>query len=57
MSAGSRHHKPTAQKEIAMYPVDVTADYGDGMRSRGRAALGVLFPLKMLLAAPHQIIL
>jgi hypothetical protein len=40
-----------------MYPVDVTADYGDGMRSRGLAALGVLFPLKMLLAAPHLIIL
>jgi len=40
-----------------MYPADVTADYGDGMRSRGLAALGILFPLKALLAVPHLIIL
>ncbi len=30
-----------------MYPIDVTADYGDGSRSRGLAALGIVFPLKM----------
>lgn len=39
-----------------MYPVDVTADYGDGTRSRGLAALGAIFFLKALLAFPHALI-
>ena len=39
------------------YPVDVAVDYGDGNRSRGLAVLGIFFPLKLLLAIPHLIIL
>lgn len=40
-----------------MYPIDVTADYGDGSRSRGLAALGIVFPLKMLALIPHLLVL
>ena len=39
------------------YPVDVAVEYEDGARSRGLAVLGILFPLKALLAIPHFIIL
>lgn len=40
-----------------MYPIDLNAEYGDGARSRGLAALGALFFLKGLLLLPHFIIL
>jgi hypothetical protein len=40
-----------------MYPIDVTAERGDGMRSRGLAALGILFPLKILAMVPHLLVL
>lgn len=36
-----------------MYPVDLRATYGTGQRSRGLAAMGVVFFLKALLALPH----
>ena len=39
------------------YPVDVTVEYGDGQRSKGLAVLGIFFPLKVLLAIPHFVIL
>lgn len=39
------------------YPVDVTVDYEDGMRSRGLAVAGIFFPIKMLLALPHLVVL
>jgi hypothetical protein len=39
------------------YPVDVSVDYDDGQRSKGLAVLGILFPLKALLAIPHFVIL
>ena len=39
------------------YPVDVSVEYGDGIRSRGLAVLGIFFPLKMLLALPHLFLL
>jgi hypothetical protein len=39
------------------YPVDVSIPYGDGARSRGLAVLGILFPVKALLAIPHFFIL
>ena len=39
------------------YPVNVAVDYGDGQRSRGLAVLGILFPLKALLAIPHYFVL
>lgn len=39
------------------YPVDVTVEYGDGTRSRGLAVLGILFPIKLLLALPHLVVL
>ncbi len=39
-----------------MYPIDVHATYGDGMRSRGLAALGIIL-LKALFLLPHLIIL
>jgi hypothetical protein len=39
------------------YPVDVVVDYGDGKRSKGLAVLGILFPIKALLAIPHYIVL
>ena len=35
------------------YPVDVAIEYGDGTRSRGLAAAGIFFPIKMLLALPQ----
>ncbi len=38
-----------------MYPIDFEADYGDGRRSRGLAALGIVF-LKGLLLVPHLVI-
>ncbi len=40
-----------------MYPIDVRAEYGDGRRSRGLAALGALFFLKAVLLIPHFIVL
>ncbi len=40
-----------------MYPIDVTAEYGDGMRSRGLAALGIIVFLKAIIALPHLIII
>lgn len=40
-----------------MYPLSFEAEYGDGRRSRGYAALGVVFFLKGLLLLPHLIIL
>jgi hypothetical protein len=40
-----------------MYPLTFEADYGDGQRSRGLAALGVVIFLKALLLLPHLIIL
>ena len=40
-----------------MYPIDVTAERGDGMRSRGLAVLGILFPLKVLALIPHLVVL
>ncbi len=47
-----------AEWELAMaYPVDVSVEYGDGTRSRGLAVLGILFPIKMLLAIPHLFLL
>ena len=39
------------------YPVDVSVEYGDGVRSRGLAVLGILFPIKMVLAIPHFFLL
>lgn len=39
------------------YPVDVSVEYGTGERSRGLAVLGILFPIKALLAVPHLFIL
>lgn len=39
------------------YPVDVSVDYADGARSRGLAVLGILFPVKMLIAIPHLFVL
>ena len=39
-----------------MYPIDVTADYGDGQRSRGLAAAGVVLFLKALLLLPHLLV-
>ncbi|MDJ0923379.1 MAG: DUF4389 domain-containing protein [Acidimicrobiia bacterium] len=39
------------------YPVDVSIDYGDGERSRGLAVAGIIFPVKVLLALPHMIVL
>ena len=39
------------------YPVDVAVEYGDGARSKGLAVLGIFFPIKLLLALPHLIIL
>jgi hypothetical protein len=39
------------------YPVDVSVDYGDGTRSRGLAIAGILFPIKVLLAIPHIVVL
>jgi len=39
------------------YPVDVSVDYGDGTRSRGLAVAGILFPIKVLLAIPHLVVL
>ena len=39
------------------YPVDVSVDYGDGTRSRGLAVAGILFPIKVLLAIPHIVVL
>lgn len=39
------------------YPVNVDVDYGNGQRSRGLAVLGILFPLKALLAIPHYFVL
>ena len=39
------------------YPVDVSVEYGDGARSRGLAALGIFFPIKLLVALPHLFIL
>jgi hypothetical protein len=39
------------------YPIDVSVDYDDGQRSKGLAVLGILFPLKALLAIPHFVIL
>jgi hypothetical protein len=38
------------------YPVDVSVEYGDGARSRGLAVAGILFPIKVLLAIPHMIV-
>jgi hypothetical protein len=38
-----------------VHPIDVQVDYGDGSRSRGYAALGVVFFLKALLLVPHWI--
>jgi hypothetical protein len=40
-----------------VYPVDVTAEYGNGERSRGLAVTGILLPIKMLLALPHFFVL
>ena len=39
------------------YPVDISVEYGNGERSRGLAVLGILFPIKALLAIPHFFIL
>jgi hypothetical protein len=39
------------------YPIDFSADYGDGTRSRGLAALGAAFVLKAVLLIPHFIVL
>jgi Domain of unknown function (DUF4389) len=39
------------------YPVDVAIEYGDGTRSRGLAVLGILLPIKALLALPHFFLL
>jgi hypothetical protein len=39
-----------------MYPIDLTAEYGDGSRSRGLAALGITVFLKSLLAIPHLLV-
>lgn len=39
------------------YPVDISVEYGDGTRSRGLAVLGILFPIKALLAIPHFFLL
>lgn len=39
------------------YPVGVSIDYGDGTRSRGLAVAGILFPIKLLLALPHIVVL
>ena len=39
------------------YPVDISVEYGNGERSRGLAVLGILFPIKALLAIPHLFIL
>ena len=40
-----------------MYPVNYDVEYGDGTRSRGLAATGILFSLKALLLIPHFIVL
>lgn len=40
-----------------MYPIDVTAQYGDGQRSRGLAVTGALLFLKTLLLLPHLLII
>ncbi|MBT8212120.1 MAG: DUF4389 domain-containing protein [Acidimicrobiia bacterium] len=40
-----------------MYPVNWTAEYGDGTRSRGFAAAGIIPWIKQLLLLPHLIIL
>jgi hypothetical protein len=39
------------------YPVNVDVEYGDGQRSKGLAVLGILFPIKALLALPHYFLL
>ncbi len=39
------------------YPVDVSVEYGDGTRSRGLAVAGIIFPIKLLMAIPHLIVL
>ena len=39
-----------------MYPVSWTAEYGDGTRSRGLAAAGIIIWIKQLLLLPHLII-
>ncbi len=39
------------------YPVDVVVEYGDGQRSKGLAVLGILFPLKAIVAIPHFFLL
>ncbi len=39
------------------YPVDIAVDFDDGRRSKGLAVLGILFPIKALLAIPHFVII
>jgi len=39
------------------YPVDLNFEYGDGARSRGLGVAGIFFPVKVLLALPHMIVL
>lgn len=40
-----------------MYPIDLEAEYGDGVRSRGLAALGIFPPFKAIALLPHFVIL
>ena len=49
-------YPPFALDPPDTYPSQLTAEYGDGTRSRGLAVLGILFGLKYLLALPHLII-
>ena len=45
-----------AEEYLGSAEDNLTAELGDGSRSRGLAALGILFPLKALLALPHLIV-
>jgi hypothetical protein len=39
------------------FPVDVQFQYGDGRRSRALAVAGIIFPIKLLMALPHIVVL